>query len=254
MNFTVSRLGRLQHAARRSNIHSYYRREMMSAFRPHDLSRTLPDTPPVVIPHAEDIASDASAPQVAAPPPPLPKAERLRPKLRSPKAALSIVRFQIVRLEVQADSFQAPAAVGKLKMLLGGPNPQLIRIGVRNKGCAGLSYHLDYVDQPGKFDEVVEQDGVQVIIDSKALFSIIGSEMDWKDDSLRYGFSHSFHNVRCSFLLLAQSLSSTTPTSKMPVDAENLSRWADVVARLPIIVMYHTIPRISAFLYHLDAS
>lgn len=62
----------------------------------------------------------------------------------------------------------------------------MIRIGVRNKGCAGLSYHLEYVEKAGKFDEVVEQDGVKVLIDSKALFSIIGSEMDWKEDALRY--------------------------------------------------------------------
>ena len=45
---------------------------------------------------------------------------------------------------------------------------------------------LEYVDKPAKFDEVVEQDGVRVLIDSKALFSIIGSEMDWKEDALRY--------------------------------------------------------------------
>ena len=57
---------------------------------------------------------------------------------------------------------------------------------MRNKGCAGLSYHLEYVDRPGKFDEIVEQDGIKVLIDSKALFSIIGSEMDWKEDALRY--------------------------------------------------------------------
>lgn len=64
--------------------------------------------------------------------------------------------------------------------------PKLIRVGVRNKGCAGMSYHLEYVapQQAGKFDEKVEQDGVKVLIDSKALFSIIGSEMDWKDDKL----------------------------------------------------------------------
>lgn len=49
-----------------------------------------------------------------------------------------------------------------------------------------MSYHLEYVDRPGKFDEVVEQDGVRVLIDSKALMSIIGSEMDWQEDQLRY--------------------------------------------------------------------
>ena len=80
---------------------------------------------------------------------------------------------------------QTPKAVTRLRGLLKGPTPQLIRIGVRNKGCAGLSYHLEYVEQPGKFDEVVEQDGVRVLIDSKALFSIIGSEMDWTEDALR---------------------------------------------------------------------
>jgi hypothetical protein len=69
---------------------------------------------------------------------------------------------------------------------MSSPTPQLVRIGVRNKGCAGLSYHLEYVDSPAKFDEVVEQDGVKVVIDSKALFSIIGSEMDWHEDALRY--------------------------------------------------------------------
>lgn len=49
-----------------------------------------------------------------------------------------------------------------------------------------MSYHLEYVDKPGKFDEIIEQDGIKVLIDSKALFSIIGSEMDWAEDKLRY--------------------------------------------------------------------
>ena len=49
-----------------------------------------------------------------------------------------------------------------------------------------MSYHLEYVEKPGKFDEVIEQDGVKVLIDSKALFSIIGSEMDWQEDKLRW--------------------------------------------------------------------
>ena len=74
----------------------------------------------------------------------------------------------------------------RLQILMSSPTPQLVRIGVRNKGCAGLSYHLEYVDRPAKFDEVVEQDGVKVVIDSKALFSIIGSEMSWHEDALRY--------------------------------------------------------------------
>ena len=93
---------------------------------------------------------------------------------------------------------------------MSSPTPQLVRIGVRNKGCAGLSYHLEYVDRPAKFDEVVEQDGVKVVIDSKALFSIIGSEMDWQEDALRYVFYHQpkvlcQHPTDCSQSLVQSS-------------------------------------------------
>ncbi|KIM47982.1 hypothetical protein M413DRAFT_62232, partial [Hebeloma cylindrosporum] len=91
---------------------------------------------------------------------------------------------------------QTPNAVSRLRNLLHGPTPQLIRIGVRNKGCAGLSYHLDYVDKPGKFDEIVTQDGIRVLIDSRALFSIIGSEMDWKEDQLSSKFVFKNPNIK----------------------------------------------------------
>ncbi|KAF8446338.1 hypothetical protein L210DRAFT_860903 [Boletus edulis BED1] len=165
---------------------------MMSALSgPHSHPPQIPDTrqhnsplfkdaPPVVVPTGETVSADAASPQVAARPPPVPKAPRQRPTIRSTKAALSIT----------------PEAVLRLRALLNGPTPQLIRIGVRNKGCAGLSYHLDYVDKPGKFDEVVEQDGVRVLVDSKALFSIIGSEMDWKEDALSSKFVFNNPNIK----------------------------------------------------------
>lgn len=82
----------------------------------------------------------------------------------------------------------SPTALSHLRALLDQPEPKLIRIGVRNRGCSGLTYELQYITEPGKFDEVVEQDGVKVIIDSKALFSIVGSEMDWVDDKLSSRF------------------------------------------------------------------
>lgn len=59
-----------------------------------------------------------------------------------------------------------------------------------------MSYHLDYVDKPERFDEVVEQGGVKVVIDSKALFSIIGSTMDWKEDAL--GAKFVFDSESCT--------------------------------------------------------
>lgn len=75
--------------------------------------------------------------------------------------------------------------------MLDEPDPRLIRVGVKQKGCAGMSYHLEYVEKPDRFDEVVEQDGVRVLVDSKALFSIIGSEMEWIEDriSARFKFN-----------------------------------------------------------------
>ncbi|KIM84698.1 hypothetical protein PILCRDRAFT_818313 [Piloderma croceum F 1598] len=143
-------------------------------------STDLPDSPPIVVPATNSLSSDAASPQTVARPPPAPKAEKPRPQLKATKAAITVT----------------PEAVLRLKALLTSPTPQLIRIGVRNKGCAGLSYHLDYVENPGKFDEVVEQDGVKVLIDSKALFSIIGSEMDWKEDSLSSKFVFKNPNIK----------------------------------------------------------
>lgn len=88
-----------------------------------------------------------------------------------------------------------PLAVSQLQALFEQPESKLIRIGVKNRGCSGLAYHLEYVDKPGAFDEAVEQDGVKVLIDSKALFSIIGSEMDWLEDKLSARFIFRNPNI-----------------------------------------------------------
>jgi iron-sulfur cluster assembly 1 len=88
-----------------------------------------------------------------------------------------------------------PMAVKQLRAMLDQPSPKLIKVGVRNRGCSGLAYHLEYVDKPGTFDETVEQDGVKVLIDSKALFSIIGSEMDWVEDKLNQRFVFKNPNI-----------------------------------------------------------
>jgi iron-sulfur cluster assembly protein len=63
-----------------------------------------------------------------------------------------------------------------------------IRIGVRTKGCSGLSYTIEYADEKTKFDEVVEAKGVTVLIDPKATLFILGTEMDYVEDKLQSGF------------------------------------------------------------------
>ncbi|OAA69115.1 iron sulfur assembly protein 1 [Cordyceps fumosorosea ARSEF 2679] len=108
------------------------------------------------------------------------KPTRPRSKLRPRKAAMKLT----------------PAAVEQLRNLLDQPEPKLIKVGVRNRGCSGLAYHLEFVDKPGAFDETVEQDGVRVLIDSKALFSIIGSEMDWAEDKLSQRFVFRNPNIK----------------------------------------------------------
>ncbi|ELR07590.1 Iron-sulfur assembly protein 1 [Pseudogymnoascus destructans] len=89
-----------------------------------------------------------------------------------------------------------PSAIQQIRNLLSQPEPKLIRVGVKNRGCSGLSYNLEYVDKAGAFDETVEQDGVKVLIDSKALFSIIGSEMDYVEDKLSERFVFKNPNIK----------------------------------------------------------
>ena len=82
------------------------------------------------------------------------------------------------------------AAAERVKALLdrrGKPSAG-IRIGVRTKGCSGLSYTLEYADERQKFDEVVEDKGVTILIDPKASMFIIGTEMDFVDSKLESGF------------------------------------------------------------------
>ena len=83
------------------------------------------------------------------------------------------------------------AAAERVKALIEGRGKPTagIRIGVRSKGCSGLTYTLEYADEKGKWDEVVEDKGVTILIDPKATMFILGTEMDWVEDKLQSGFS-----------------------------------------------------------------
>ena len=90
------------------------------------------------------------------------------------------------------------AAAEQVKALLAsrGKPSAGVRIGVRSKGCSGLSYTLEFADEKNDFDEIVEDKGVTIMIDPKATLFILGTEMDYVQDTLESGFVFSNPNEK----------------------------------------------------------
>ena len=57
-----------------------------------------------------------------------------------------------------------------------------VRIGVKNGGCAGMEYTMQYADAPGPHDELIEDKGVKLLIDPTAVMFLLGTEMDYRTD------------------------------------------------------------------------
>ena len=107
------------------------------------------------------------------------KPRRERPKaIRLSDAAATRIR------EIMAD------AAGKY---------QGVRVGVVNGGCAGMSYTMDYAEAAQPFEEVVEDKGVKVFIDPKAIMFLIGTEMDFVREKLsaRFVFNNPNQTAAC---------------------------------------------------------
>lgn len=63
-----------------------------------------------------------------------------------------------------------------------------LRVGVKNGGCAGMAYTMDYASEADPLDEVVEDKGVKIFIDPKAVLFLLGTEMDYEVTKLKSGF------------------------------------------------------------------
>ncbi|GAB4163534.1 MAG: iron-sulfur cluster assembly accessory protein [Rickettsiaceae bacterium] len=64
-----------------------------------------------------------------------------------------------------------------------------IRIGVKSGGCSGLKYFVEYADEKRQFDEVLNDKGVTILIDPKALMYLLGTEMDYVEQQFKSGFT-----------------------------------------------------------------
>ncbi len=90
------------------------------------------------------------------------------------------------------------AAATRIKHLMDerGKPSEGIKVGVKSRGCSGLSYTIEYADEVSKWDEVVEDKGVKVLIDPKAVMFLLGTEMDFVEEKLKSGFTFTNPNEK----------------------------------------------------------
>ena len=83
------------------------------------------------------------------------------------------------------------AAAERARGLIAGAGPEILglRVGVKNGGCAGMSYTVEYAREKQPFDEVVEDNGVTLFIDSKALMFLLGTQLDFETTKLSSTFT-----------------------------------------------------------------
>jgi len=98
------------------------------------------------------------------------------------KMAVARPRPQVMRL--------TDAAAERIKTVMAKADRPIaaVRVGVKNGGCAGMAYTMEYAATVDPKDEVVEDKGVRILIDPKAVLFLLGTEMDYKVDKLSAQF------------------------------------------------------------------
>ena len=81
-------------------------------------------------------------------------------------------------------------AADRVKEIMSKAKEQFIgvRVGVTSGGCAGMSYVMEYAKEVNKSDEIIEDKGVKVLIDPKAIMYLLGTEMDYKKEEFKSTF------------------------------------------------------------------
>ena len=92
-------------------------------------------------------------------------------------------------------------AVNRIKEIMSQAQNSTIgvRIGVKSGGCAGMSYVMEYAKEIKPNEEVIEDNGVKVLIDPKAIMYLLGTEMDYKEEkfSSQFFFKNPNETERC---------------------------------------------------------
>ena len=92
-------------------------------------------------------------------------------------------------------------AVNRIKEIMSEAQNNTIgvRIGVKSGGCAGMSYIMEYTKEANPTDELIEDKGVKLFIDSAAIMYLLGTQMDYKKDdfSSSFVFNNPNETERC---------------------------------------------------------
>jgi iron-sulfur cluster assembly protein len=89
------------------------------------------------------------------------------------------------------------AAAQRIRAIMAGkPGVVGLRLGVKNGGCAGMEYTMSWAEAQDRFDEVVEDKGVTLLIDPKAILFLLGTEMDYEVDKLASRFTFKNPNQK----------------------------------------------------------
>ena len=80
------------------------------------------------------------------------------------------------------------AAAERVREIMDEKGAGYLRVGVKNGGCAGMEYEMAYVDAPAPLDERVEDHGVEIVLESKALLFLLGTQIDYEISPLHAKF------------------------------------------------------------------
>lgn len=82
------------------------------------------------------------------------------------------------------------AAAARVKEIMASSHTPIagLRIGVKKGGCAGMEYTMEYAEAQRPHEEVVEDKGVKIFIEPKAILFLLGTRMDYKTEKLSAGF------------------------------------------------------------------